>query len=253
MLSRLIILITLLTLLAGCSAITGYNKDENLDIAEESKADVFVKMGMSYMERGQYKVALEKLENGLEVDPSNSEAHHVIAVLYQHLKQDDIARYHFKKSIALRPSNAGAQNDYGRFLCLKGDYAEAERRFKIAYETPLYPRPWLALTNAGTCAVKAGNLEQGELYLRRALAKQPNYAPALQEMARIGYQQGDYMKARAFIARAEDNGGHTPVTLLIGFRSERAVGNEEVAEEYRVLLEEKFPDSEEAAIVRNQF
>jgi len=74
-------------------------------------------------------------------------------------------------------------------------------------------------------------MQHAEEYFRQALQSQPDYSPALQEMQRISYQNGQFMSARAF-------------------QTERALGNSKVSEEYREQLISSFPASKEAQQVK---
>lgn len=245
--NRLLITLAFCTGLIGCA--TESKQPKNLELPQSSPADVYINLGVKYMELGKLDIALGKLNKALQIDPQNSEAHNAIAVLYEELKQTALARAQFKKAVQLRPSNPRAQNNYGRFLCTQKDYTAAERHFKKAYEAPLNQRPWIALTNAGTCALLAGGVKQGEAYLRKALNLNSRFAPALREMVKISFKQRNYLSTRAFLNRYESVSEHTPDTLWIGIQTEQMLGNEEQAARYEQMLALKFPTSQEAAQV----
>ncbi len=243
--NRLLITFAFCTGLIGCA--TESKQPKNLELPQASPADVYINLGVKYMELGKLDVALGKLNKALQIDPKNSEAHNAVAVLYEELKQTDLARAHFKKAVQLRPNNSRAQNNYGRFLCAHKNYAAAERHFKKAYEAPLNQRPWIALTNAGTCALLAGRVKQAEEFLRKALNLNPRFAPALREMVKVSFEQRNYLSTRAFLHRYESVSKHTPDTLWIGIQTEQMLGDQEQAAQYKQMLGQKFPTSQEAA------
>lgn len=230
--------------LAACTAVT--KQDAEMDIPEESPATVYTNLGKQYLERGQDALALEKFKLALKADSGNSEAHHAIAILYQKLNQKNLWESHLKQAVSLRPSNASAQTDYGVFLCAQGDYAEAEEHFKKAIGTPLYKRPWVALTNAGICAQRAGRLVDAENYLREALKQQPSFSPALLAMADLSLNTNKPLSGRAFIQRYMSNSAPTAEALLLGVKIEQALGDTSTAQNYQSQLESLFPDSNEA-------
>jgi len=244
--NRLLITLALCAGLIAC-ATTESKQPNNLELPQASPADVYINLGVKYMELGKLDIALGKLEKALQIDPQSREAHNAIAVLYEELKQTDLARAHFNKAVQLRPSNSRAQNNYGRFLCAHKDYAAAERHFKKAYEAPLNQRPWIALTNAGSCALLAGRMKQAEAFLRKALELNSRFAPALREMVKISFKQRNYLSSRAFLHRYELVSEHTPDTLWIGIQTEQMLDDEKQVARYKQMLGLKFPTSREAA------
>lgn len=236
-------------LLAACATDRGDGGD-GIGREEKSPAEVYVKMGVRYMELGQMDVALSRLEQAIKVDPKYSEAHNAIAVLYERLELPDTAHRHYEKAMDLNPSNIAVLTNYGRFLCGRGNHEKAQGMFARAIAMPLNKRPWVALANAGRCLRKAGKPEEAEKQLREALELNPKFAPALFDMLEISYQAQQYLSARAFLQRYLEVARHTPATLWLGIQSEQALGNRELVEEYSAYLNKHFPQSPEAAKLR---
>ncbi len=224
-------------------------QSNDLDVAEPSPADVYTRLGIEYMDRGQLDLALENFRHALELDSGSSEANHAIAILYQQLEQRHLAARHLEKAVALRPTNASAQTDHASFLCSKGEYAQANKHFEIAINTPLYKRPWVAMANAGICAQKAGKIDEAESYLRKALKKRPNFAPALLAMTRISVAKGEAMSGRAFLQRYQSVAKDTAESLALGMEIESELGDQKAVEDYRSQLLAEFPDSAQAAAI----
>lgn len=244
----ILLVLILIAGIAGCA--TRSDEAQKISQEEKSPADVYVRMGVRYMERGNLEVALERLQYALKVDSGYSEAHNAIAVLYERLGLPDKTRYHYEKALNLNPANIGVLNNYGRFLCGKGEYDKADAYFEKTVALPLNNRPWLAMTNAGRCLYLAGKKAEAEKRLREALERNSKFSPALLEMVRISFEQRNYLSARAFLQRYLEVSKHTPETLWIGVQSEKAIGNQELMEKYADYLMENFPQSEEAAKYR---
>ncbi|MBL4707355.1 MAG: hypothetical protein JKY48_02820, partial [Flavobacteriales bacterium] len=68
--SRLLMLLMLLVL-SACQSQQIREESSFLQGAEKSPADVYVSLGVEYMNRGMNDVALEKLKSGLQVDRSS--------------------------------------------------------------------------------------------------------------------------------------------------------------------------------------
>lgn len=229
-----------LMLLVACAS------DNREDITPEASAQIYTRLGMEYLRMGKLNVALEKLQTAIDLDAKNVEAQDAIAVLYEKIKLYPDAQRHFEIALKLRPESASTLNNYGRFLCDRGEYDEAVSYLQKAMALPLNDNKWYAHTNLGRCELLRGNQDAAETNFRQALQLQEKYAPALLEMQRISYRQGKYLSARAFLQRYLEVAEHTAGTLWTAIETEKALGNPEAARLYREMLMQKFPTSNEA-------
>lgn len=211
-----------------------------------SPAEVNVHLGVGYLERGQYEVALRKLHKALELNPNLPSAHTTIAVVYDQIGADDKAERHYRRAVELAPDDGMAQMNLATYLCKKGETAESEAHFLAALRDPFYKTPELAYTNAGICMARQGDLAKAESYLRRALNVAPSYSGALFKLSQVMYQRQDYLSARAFIQRFNSVAPATPGSLLLGVLIERKLGDMDAAAGYARMLGAQFPDSAEA-------
>lgn len=231
--------------LAACQ-VPGVRDDATGDlgaIPEKRLGDIYAEMGREYMRQGQPAVALAKLKYGLDVDPDNPRIHANLGRLYERLGETRLAGEHYSEAVDLAPKDPYFRNARGSFLCQQGEYDEADEQFRLALQNPLYERPWAANTNAGVCALRAGRPELAETYLLRALGIAPRIPLALQKMARIHYDRGEYATAKAYLERYRELALHTPETLLLGLRIERGLGDADGMARYRAVLEKRYPDS----------
>jgi type IV pilus assembly protein PilF len=79
-----------------------------------------------------------------------------------------------------------------------------------------------------------------------ALQINRHYSPALFEMQKISYHSEKYMSARAFLERYLSVAKHSAASLWYAVQTERALGNQKLAESYRGKLNTLFPASKEA-------
>lgn len=231
-------LVLFMTTLAACSS-TGNSKDNNSD-------DIHLQLGVRYLSMNKLELAKENLLLALKDNSGNAQAHNALAFLYEKLNQADNAKDHYETALSLASDDLGVQNNFGRFLCEHGEFEEGMALLSKASVNPLNDRQWLALTNAGRCALGMGQKPQAENYFRQALQLNNAYAPALSEMQKIAYEKSDFWAAKGFLQRYLSVADHTPETLWIAAQVERALGNRELAREYKSLLLEKFPLSNEA-------
>lgn len=204
--------------------------------ARRNNADVLVELGQRYYERGEYQLALERLQSALEIAPDSANAHSVIAIIYETVGMSDAAGRHYRRSGQLAPRDGSIQNNYGSWLCGQQRYSEADQAFRNALADPFYRTPDAALANAGSCALAAGRYEAAESYLQRSLQLQPQGAQALLGMAEVMYRRQDYMRARAFLQRADAAGGLARPALELAVQVEEQLGDTGSAAAYRARL-----------------
>ncbi len=235
-----VFLLMLTMLLAACAS-------KPAQQSGESPAQINTRLGLSYMQQGNYEVALEKLQRALEQDPNFVDAHHYIAELYKTMRNSELAEQHYRRALRLSPNDAALQNNYAVFLCDDRRYGEAEERFLRAARTRAYQRPDEAYQNAAMCLLRIPDRERAMGHLRKALEINPRLPSALYQMTALSFETGENLQARAFLQRYEANARHTPQSLWLGVRIERALDNTAAAEDYARQLRRDFPRAEETA------
>lgn len=234
---RSILVLAAALLLSACSG---------MPTRDPRSAQVNAELGLRYMLQGQNEVALEKLNRALEQDPKSAIAHHYLAELYRRLGESKDADRHFRRAIALDENNSSVYNNYGVFLCNQKRYEEAEKQFLTVLQNPVYTGRAQTLENLGVCLRAAGNTTKAAEYFRKALQADAKSPIALLGMAELNHGAGNSLSARAYLQRYNEVGPHTPESLWLGVRVERALGNKGAAGSYGLLLKNRFPDSEEA-------
>jgi type IV pilus assembly protein PilF len=239
--------------LVGCGT-TGGGGDTEGDLRVAPEGDKLavtnVKLGVGYMQKGSYEYALAKFRRALEIDSSYPDAHYAIALLYDKLGRPEAAKQHFEEAISLNPSYSDAYNAYAAFLCRRQEYDAADEQFRKALQNPLYRSPQLVQVNAGICSVNAKQYDRAEAYFRKVLQANPKHPVALYQMAKLNYESGRYLQARAYIQRFTSVSRPTPQGLWLGVRIERKLGDKGAANSYALTLRKQFPDSEEAHLLR---
>lgn len=230
-----------LFVLGGCSSAAVRQQEAQLIKSSE----VNTELGLAYLQERDLERALINLTKAVEQDPNNAKAQAAIAVVYEHLGRSDRANSHYARAVALDPLDSYARNAYGVYLCRKGEVDVALTHFEAAVDNPLYPQPEVALANAGQC-VSSRDRAQAENYLRAALRRNPQFAPALLQMSRISYDTGNALSARGYLQRFLAVAKHIPQSLWLGIQVERELGDRDAVASYSMLLQGQYPDSEEA-------
>jgi type IV pilus assembly protein PilF len=214
--------------------------------ARQTAAETNVRLGQGYLEQDRLEMALDKLTKAIELDPRSTSAHTVIAVIYERINDRESARVHYKRAVELSPRSGDVLNNYAAFLCMEGDYEQADALFQRALGDPFYKTPAVAHANRGSCALSAGRLDAADESLRQAVQIAPDMPDALYAMARTSLLRGDLLRARAFVQRYEATGRAGADGLGLGHEVETKLGNVRAANDYRQRLLAQFPDSQAA-------
>lgn len=233
---------------AGC-ATSGGVSNNNTPTKKQEAARANTELGQRYMQQGQLELAMEKLTRALEADANYTDAHTVIAVLYERIGNAPKAGEHYRRASQLKPNSGAEANNYGWFLCNSGKPDEAAQYFDRAIADPFYRTPALALGNAGICLARAGKYDEAEQKLRVALEQDQNNTEALFQMASVLYVKRDYFRARAFMQRYEGMANARPDTLMLGRNIELQLGNADAVRDYTRRLLQDFPNSQQARML----
>jgi len=215
------------------------------DLKEAARLNT--QLGIDYMRKGQFDLALEKLRKALDQDDELGMAHSAIALVYQQKGEPKLASQHYKEALSINSDDAVTLNNFGIFLCGQGKAEDAEEVFLRAAKNKDNRVPADAWANAGVCLRSVPKArDRAEGYLREALRLNPKHANALVTMAQYCYDKKDYLRARAFLQRYEIASRPTAQTLWIGAQTERALGDMNSARSYERRLRTEFPESAEA-------
>jgi len=240
----------LLSLLLASGCATRPPVDPDAKTASRKAAESNTQLGLEYMNRGQFEVAMGKLKKAVKDEPDYAPGHTVLAILYDRLGEFELAGKHYEIAVLADPDNGDVNNNYAVYLCKTGKTPEAIRHFLKALDDPFYRSPAVALTNAGSCVMGNDNLAEANDYLRKALQYDPDFPDALLSLANLNYRQNNALASRAFLQRFEAVTAQTPESLVLGYRIETALRDKKMARQYRSWLNIKFPESKEAKDAR---
>jgi type IV pilus assembly protein PilF len=95
------------------------------------------------------------------------------------------------------------------------------------------------------CAQRKNNDRDALEYLQRALRLDPNYLPALLNLAQMKYRLGNLDEARALIGRYNKLADPSAQSLWLALRIERKLGDSAAATTYANQLRRRFAGSKE--------
>ena len=211
--------------------------------AERNQAFKQALLAEDALRRGRLQDADRAARAALELDPTSAEAHTLLAVVAEQQGQGDRAGEHYAKGMELAPRRGTSLNNYAAWLCRHGREADSLPLFERALADPGYGTPATALANGGTCAMRAGQPAMAERALRRALEYDRGNVVALDALAELSFQGGDYLQARAFSQRRLAAAPATAQVLLLASQIEQKLGDSAASARYVQRIRAEFPNT----------
>jgi type IV pilus assembly protein PilF len=215
----------------------------------EEAAQANTQLAMAYMREGDLQVAKDKLDKALAQYPDTSSTQMAAGFLYDRLGEDKKAEAHFERALKLGKDDPIVLNNFAAFLCRKGDKKRGEAYFLKAAADPLYRTPEVAYANAGRCARADGRPKDAEQYFRRALTYKADQTDSLYEMAELQHEMGNNLQARAFLERYAASAPASAASLWLGYRIERALGDNQQAQRNAERIKKDFATSPEMGLL----
>lgn len=202
-----------------------------------------VQLARQHLQAGRLPEAEKLLRDALRSDARSADAHTVLALVLDRTGRARDAGSHYRRAVELAPARGEVLNNYGVWLCGQGQLDESLSWFERAAAAPGYPTLAMALANAGTCALRAGQSDRAERDLRRAVGIDPRNPVALGALAELAFQAGRMLEARAFIERRLAAAPADGASLLLASQIEQKLGDSDAARRYRERKQKEFPDT----------
>jgi tetratricopeptide (TPR) repeat protein len=162
-----------------------------------SLVDAHLNLGTALGKLGRFAEALACYRDALRVDPASAEAHFNAGNAYTAQGEREAAVASFERALALRPDYAEAHINLGSAIGKHGDYAGAESHYRRA--VAIAPNPTNLVCLGGSLGAQ-GRLDEEETFYREALARDPHYADAHQNLAWLLLKRGDFKQGWAEFA-----------------------------------------------------
>lgn len=224
------------------------SQDRNQNSSDpKARARVHTELGAAYFQSGHMSAALDEFRIAIAADSDYVQAYSIRGLVYGQLKEYDRAEADFKRALSISPNDPEVNNNYGWYLCETGKERQSIAYFLQALKNPLYTTPERAYSNAGACALKAGDLDGAQRYLLTAVSMgKDDNGIARFHLAKLFYQRGNNEEARIYLNDGlKQMEPPTPAALWLGARLERKLGNRNGETGYVAQLRSRYPASEE--------
>jgi Flp pilus assembly protein TadD len=160
-------------------------------------------LGSILAEAGETAEAIEHLREGVRLQPKSAMAHNALGEALSDAGDFSGASDAFRKAVGRDPRFAQARENLGLALLQNGDLAGAaeqlDRAIQLLGETEAAASPRYLRARVHTLA---GEIEQAEKQLRRAVALRPAFAEAWSDLGQARETMGDDAGALAALDRA---------------------------------------------------
>jgi len=232
--------------LSGCVH-TGFGSNKN----PQQAAQANIQLAIEYMKMDKLAVSRDYLERALAEDPDNPSVQSTAGMIYERLGEMPKAEHAYARAAHSGSADPDIQNSYAGFLCRTGKTAAGEKLFNEVARNPVYQTPEVALVNAGVCVGSKGDAAGAERYFDRALAIRPNMPEALLQLGTQQFDRGDAAKALETAQRSLSVNPASAEILWLALRAERKLGDSTGAAIYARRIQNEFPDSEQARMMRS--
>jgi len=186
---KIAIVSVLFLTLSACSTTAKKTSEDELQKIKTAKINA--QLGIAYLEQNNIQRSKQKLMKAIDLAPNIPETWYSMAYFYEATGNPEEAKRHYLKAIAIAPYRGDSQNNYGTFLCRKGEYKASISHFMLAVQDRNYLDPSDAYENAGLCAQKIPDLAGAEDYFEQAIAEDPSRPVSLIKLAEISFKKGE--------------------------------------------------------------
>ncbi|WP_165311181.1 type IV pilus biogenesis/stability protein PilW [Vibrio ziniensis] len=233
-----VLIILLSFYLLGCITYEQENSPKlNSDPIE--KAESRITLGLGYLKIGNMVKAKENLEKALQYTPEHYRAMLAIAHYYDMVGETEKAQVSYDNALNKHSDNGQVLNNYGAFLCKKGEFRQADQYFNQAIAQPNYYLIAESYENAGLCAIKYGDLHRARQYFSRAVGHDPQRFHSILQLSKLEIDSGELSKARERLMQFHLSYGYKKASLLLLASLERRTGNSELEQKYLLLLKQQ--------------
>ncbi len=168
------------------------------------KAELHYRLGHGSFQDNRPNDAIRELTLALEANPDHEPAHHLLGLLYMARRDYDLALEHLERAVRLDPRDLAAQNNLGTCYLSLCRWGDAERVFTALVGNPLYQTPHIAENNLGLALLDQGRIQESLPHFQRAVLLNPRFCVAFNNLGRALLELGRLEDARATLAKALD-------------------------------------------------
>lgn len=209
----------------------------------QQRVDARLALAQAYYADGQYAIALQEVEQALQLAPRNAHALGLRGLVQWQLGEPELALDSVHRALRAEPGSPELQNNLGWMMCQSGKAEQGLAYLDGALSQRRYASPANAAMNAGHCSLRLGDRARAESYFRRALDAEATRVPAQAQLARLAVERGDYAGAHARMLAVVGSEQASADDYAMAVRIERQLGDRTAEQSLVSQWQRRFPDS----------
>jgi type IV pilus assembly protein PilF len=174
-----------------------HNQTQHISSTKHGNAALYnTQLGLAYFAQGNRERAKHKLLTALAQDPKSPGVNAAMAFYLEKTGEIDRAGAYYQKALLLSSEDGAQLNNYGAYLCRRGQYRQAELYFLKAANDMQYEHTSVAYENAGLCAEAIPDYKKATQYFEKALRHDPSRKQSLYELLSIDLKLKQFSRAR---------------------------------------------------------
>ncbi len=232
------------------SCVTTTTGGFNVDASDEQAVQDYIQLAVGYFDAGDLSGARRNVNNAIAIDSRNSDAHNILALIFQTEGDIDLAEENFRRAISLDRDNSRARNNYAALLFAADRHREAYEQLQRVTQDVNYEGRGMAFENLGRSALRIDRKEDAVAAFRRALQLNANLYISALELAILEADMENWQVARSYFQQYMTSADffnipHTPRALLAGIQIEQRFQNTDMVRRFGLLLTTLYQDSPE--------
>lgn len=168
----------------------------------KEKAELYLRMGITQIESGDYPGALRNILAAEELDPQSAVVQNNLGLVYFLRERYDLAEKHLQKAISLNPAYSEARNNLSRTYLELKKFDLAEKEVQVVINDLTYSNPEKAFVNLGLIKFNQKDYQAARTAFNRALRAVPDDCIAATYVGRTYFEIQDYSQAAESLDKA---------------------------------------------------
>jgi Tfp pilus assembly protein PilF len=176
---------------------------------DERQSDAEYDVARDLLARRDRRTALAHAQKAVELNDSNADAHHLVALIYLDFCATSTlecrlaeAETSARQAVKLRPDFREAQNTLAVTLIHQKKYDEAVKILDPLAHDILYQTPWDAWGNLGLAYLENGKVDEAVTALKRSVTAEPRFCVGNYRLGLALEKKGDLDAARQALSHA---------------------------------------------------
>ena len=178
------------------------NACTSASVQKRETARLHLQLGISYLEKGSYPMALQEMQTADRLDPNNPVIQNNLGLVYFGREKYDLAEQKIRRAVELNPQFSDARNNLSRVLIQLKRYSEAEIEAKKVIEDLTYTNPEKAHINLGLIFFEQKKYELAQKSFSDSLRIEKNNCVASAFLGRSYFEMNQFEKACESLDRA---------------------------------------------------